>query len=231
MTPAPLLQLFSGLALKDTLEDGLLAAFCERHGVTIDARYEPTSVLVELIQAGARPDVLIGVRTALQRLAAEGLLGSNSLRPVVRSGLGVAVAGGAPHPVIDSEAQFRRAVLGARAVAYSRSGASGIYFGELLSRWAVTNEVNSRAVIFDKGFTAEALVDGRADIAVQQLSELATVGGIEIVGPFPAAAQHYVELDAGAHRDAAPVATALIDYLRGPEAVNAFRRAQMEPVS
>ena len=35
------------------------------------------------------------------------------------------------------------------------------------------------------GFTAERLVSGEADLAVQQISELKQVDGIEVVGPIP----------------------------------------------
>lgn len=36
----------------------------------------------------------------------------------------------------------------------------------------ISNEVNSRATIVEGGFTARAVVDGRAVIAIEQLSEL-----------------------------------------------------------
>ena len=231
MTTTPRVRLFSGLALKESLETSILPAFRERHQVDIDATYEPTTVLVDLIGAGARPDVVVGVRGALRQLALTGLIEASSITPIVRSGLGVAVAAGTPWPAIDTVDAFRSSILGARAVAYSRSGASGIYFADLLDRWGIREEVDARATILDKGFTAEALTDGRADLAVQQLSELATVAGIDIVGPFPPEVQSYVELDAGARVGAAPAATALIAHLVAPEAVAAFGRARMEPGS
>jgi hypothetical protein len=38
--------------------------------------------------------------------------------------------------------------------------------------------INARATIIEKGLVAEALLTGAADIAVQQLSELATVADV-----------------------------------------------------
>ena len=40
-------------------------------------------------------------------------------------------------------------------------------------------------MVIPSGFTAERLVTGEADLAVQQISELKQVAGIEIVGPIP----------------------------------------------
>lgn len=224
-------QLFSGLALKETLEDSVLPAFRQEHQVELEATYEPTTVLVELMNSGARPDVLVGVRSAVRGLAEAGLIDAKTITPIVRSGLGLAVAAGTPWPAIETVDEFTSAIRAARSVCYSRSGASGIYFGDLLDRLGIRAEVDARATILDKGFTAEALVDGRATLAVQQLSELATVRGIEIVGPFPPEVQSYVELDAGAGVGATPAARALIAHLVAPPAVAAFGRARMDPGS
>ena len=67
-------------------------------------------------------------------------------------------------------------MLGARSVAYSRLGASGILFAKLIERLGIASEINARAVIIPQGFTAEKLVTGEADLAVQQISELKQVG-------------------------------------------------------
>jgi len=75
--------------------------------------------------------------------------------------------------------------VAARSVAYSRTGASGIYFAGLLPRLGLAEAVNAKATIIPQGFTAEKLVSGEADIAVQQISELMVVPGIEVVGPLP----------------------------------------------
>ena len=80
---------------------------------------------------------------------------------------------------------MRAALLGARSVAYSRIGASGILFAQLIERLGIAAEINARAMIIPQGFTAERLVSGEADLAVQQISELKQVGGIEVVGPIP----------------------------------------------
>lgn len=49
----------------------------------------------------------------------------------------------------------------------------------------IAAEINAKATIVEQGFTAERLVSGEADLAVQQISELKQVGGIEVIGPVP----------------------------------------------
>jgi molybdate transport system substrate-binding protein len=69
------------------------------------------------------------------------------------------------------------------------------------------------------GFTAERLITGEADLAVQQISELKQVGGIEVVGPMPLSLQTPAVFSAGRLATAQNVAQAdaLLRYLASPE--------------
>jgi len=128
--------------------------------------------------------VLILTKEALADLAANGTVAADSCVDLARSYVGIAVKAGARHPDISTEAALRTTLLGARCVAYSRIGASGIFFAKLIEQMGLAPEVNARAMI-TSGFTAERLVSDEADLAVQQLSELKLVPGIELVGPLP----------------------------------------------
>ena len=221
-------SLFSGLAVKDILKDTVLPAFRAEHDATVAATYEPTKVLGELIADGARPEVMLGVGSALAQLADDGVLARESLSPLVRSGIGVAVPPDAPEPSIGTVDELIAAIRGARSVAYSATGASGAHFAHLLDRFGIAAEVNERATVLAKGFTAEALLDGRADLAVQQVIELASVDGVRIVGPLPADAQHYVELWIGAGTGAGAAAHDLLRFLCSPTAVAAYQAAGLD---
>lgn len=222
------ISLFSGLAVKGVLERSVLPAFDAAHGVPVTTTFEPTKVLAALIDDGARPDVMLGVADALRHLARAGVLAPSSLIPLVRSGIGVAVLPSQPEPDISTVAKLAAAIRSARSVAYSRTGASGVQFAGLLDRLGIAQEVNRRACILEKGFTAEALLDGRADLAVQQVIELAAVPGVRIVGPLPPGAQHYVELWVAAGACARPAAIQLLRFLSSPAALSAYEDAGLE---
>jgi molybdate transport system substrate-binding protein len=228
---ASAISLFSGLALEKVLSGAILPAFTDRTGEAVIGTFEPTRVLVDMITNGARPDLMIGVHEALRdlALAPDPVLSEHSLKALVRSGIGVAVPAGSPQPRIRTVDELRTALLDGGRVAYSRTGASGIYFADLLVTLGIADAVNERACIIDKGFVAETLLDGRADLAVQQLVELAFVDGIQIVGPLPGEAQQHIELSA-ATSAASSMAGTLLEFLYSADAARAYRSAGLEPM-
>ena len=150
---------------------------------------------------------------------------------LARSLVGIAVKAGAAHPDIATESALRATLLGAEVVAYSRIGASGIFFAQLVERLGIASEINARARIIPSGLTAELLVSGEADLAIQQISELKQVRGTEIVGPIPRQLQTAAVFSAG--RLAASKRTAqsdaLLKYLASPDVAPVLRAAGLEP--
>lgn len=225
------LLMFSGLALKDVLTKSVLPDFTQRTGLTVEAVFDPTGVLVNRIAAGERPDLMIGVHKPLRALT-EGdapVLSAATLRPLARSGIGIAVPLDHAAPAIGSVDELRQTLLESARVAYSRTGASGLYFAELLRTLEIADAVNERACVVDKGFVAETLLDGRAELAVQQVVELASVEGIQIVGPLPDAVQQHVELSVAA-APSANRAEPLLEFLVSAQAAREYRAVGLEPI-
>ena len=80
------------------------------------------------------------------------------------------------------------------------------------------------------GFTAERLVSGEAELAVQQISELMVVPGIEVAGPLPPEVQTVATFSGGLMTDR-PEAAALLRFLTSAQAAPALRAAGLEPPS
>src|SRR4051812_43767364 len=177
-------RLLSTLALKGAVY-ALSARYEAVSGVRIDADFAPTLALLDRLRGGEGADVVILTREGLSDLAREGRVVAGSCADLARSYVGLAVKAGAAHPDIATEPALRTALLGARSVAYSKIGASGILFARLIERLGIAAEVKARAVVIPSGFTAERLVTEEADLAVQQISELKQVAGTEVVGPIP----------------------------------------------
>jgi molybdate transport system substrate-binding protein len=95
----------------------------------------------------------------------------------------------------------------------------------------IASDVNARAVVIPSGFTAERLVTGEADLAVQQISELMQVAGIEVVGPIPRVLQIPAVFSAGRIAASADVdqADRLLRYLASPEVAPVLRDCGLEP--
>jgi molybdate transport system substrate-binding protein len=223
------LRLLSTLALKGAVER-LAGQYQATAGVRLDAEFAPTVGLLKRLREGEKADVLILTREGLEELVAEGAVVAASQVDLARSWVGIAVKAGHVHPDISSVTALRTALLGARSVAYSRIGASGIYFAGLIQRMGIAAEINAKATV-TAGFTAERLITGEADLAVQQISELKQVAGVEVVGPIPLELQTAAVFTAGRMASSVRVAEAdaLLKYLASPEVAPVLRETGLEP--
>jgi len=223
------LRLLSTLALKGAVER-LAGQYRANTGVTLDADFAPTVGLMKRLGKGESADVLILMREGLDELAAKGSVVAASKVDLARSYVGLAVKAGQARPDISTEAALRAALLAARSVAYSKIGASGLYFAELIQRLGIAPEINAHATV-TAGFTAERLLTGEADLAVQQLSELKQVAGVDIVGAIPHSLQTPAVFTAGRVASSARVAEAdaLLTYLASPEVAPVLRDSGLEP--
>ena len=223
-------RLLSTLALMGAVRS-LAGRYQAEKGTRIDADFAPTLGLLDRLRGGEAADVVILTREGLDELASEGIVVADSRVDLARSYVGIAVKAGADHPDIATESALRATLLGARSVAYSRIGASGIFFAQLIERMGIASEVNAKARIIPSGFTAERLVTGDADLAVQQISELKQVAGVEIVGPIPLDMQSPAVFSAGRLAASKRVVQAdeLLKYLASPEAAPVLRASGLEP--
>jgi len=223
------IRLRSTLALKGAMQR-LAGQYQAMAATRIDADFAPTLGLLERLRQGETADVVILTKEGLNELVAEGAVAAESKVDLARSYVGLAVKAGDRHPEIATEPALRQALLAARSVAYSKIGASGIFFAELIKRLGIASEINAKATI-TSGFTADRLITGEADLAVQQISELKQVSGIEVVGPIPHELQTPAVFSAGrmtASKEAAQ-ADALLKYLASREVAPVLRESGLEP--
>jgi molybdate transport system substrate-binding protein len=223
-------RLLSTLALMGAVRS-LAGRYEAAGGARIDADFAPTLGLLDRLRDGEAADVVILTREGLDDLAAKGTVVAESRFDLARSFVGIAVKAGTEHPDIATEPALRATLLGSRCVAYSRIGASGIFFAQLIERMGIAHEVNARARVIPSGFTAELLVSGEAELAVQQISELKQVVGVEVVGPIPHHLQSPAVFSAGRLAASKRVvqSDALLKYLASPEVAPVLRESGLEP--
>jgi molybdate transport system substrate-binding protein len=183
------------------------------------------------IARGEPVDVVIGVREALDKLAAEGKVDGKSETNLARSLIGAAVRAGAPHPDLSSLEAFKRALENAKSIAYSDS-ASGVYIETVIyPKLGVSDAVKAKSRAIPADPVGEVVARGDAELGFQQMSELKPVHGIDLLGPIPAEVQKVTTFTAGLAASAKEreAGAALITYLAAPEALDAIRRSGMEP--
>jgi len=146
----------------------------------------------------------------------------SSAKELARAGVGMAIKQGAPVPDISEVDGFKKALLAARAIAYidpAAGGSSGIYLAQLFQQMGIADQLKPKSVLVQGGLVADRIVDGKADIALQQSSELMGVPGVQFVGPIPLMVQNYTIYSGGvalASRNRA-AADALLLALANPE--------------
>jgi molybdate transport system substrate-binding protein len=226
---ANVVDVLSTLALRGVLVE-TEAEFRARTGLTIEARYKSTNAQLIAIAEGATADVAIITRPAIDKLTAEGKIVPGSARDIAQSGIGLAVRTGAPKPDISTIEAFKRTILAAKSIAFSRLGASGVHFAEVIERLGIADDIRRKAVISD-AYMGEIVVRGDAELAVQQISELMPVAGIDIVGPLPGDLQK-ISLFAAAIFTAArnPAGGAkLVSFLAEPKLAAILERKGLNP--
>lgn len=218
------LKFMSTLAVEVALKRFLLPSFTDATGIAPEVSWNPTTVIMQRIESGARADALILIDKSMADLVRRGIIREDSVRPIATANIGVAVALDVKAPKLDTVDDFKSAILAARSVAYSRSGASGIYFAGLIERLGVAEAINAKATIIPEGFTARQIVEGSADLAIQQISELMSVDGIQIAGPLPPEVQSGTDFSVASFAEAEnpDEAIRLLHHLTSREAHEAY---------
>ena len=205
--------------------------FEQRTGHRLVIANDTAGGVLAKVRAGEAVDAVILTPAGVSSLGE--LIQPESSRELARVGIAVAVRDGAPKPDVSTSDGIRAAVVNARAPAWidpAAGGSSGIYMDRLWERWGIATLVLPKAVLVNGGLVADRLLDGSADLAFQQASELSGVPGVTVVGLLPAAIQNYTTY-AGAvtARAAEPAAAAaLLDYLAGPAAAVPLASRGME---
>jgi molybdate transport system substrate-binding protein len=201
----------------------------KRTGNKLDVTYLTANLVKDKIDQGAAFDVAILLPPVIDPLIQAGKLAPQMV-PLAKSGLGIAVKAGAPAPDLSTPEAFKAALLAAKGVAYTTTGQSGLYFAKLLDQMGIADQVKAKSVTIATGPTAEFVVKGQADIAIQLMPELKAVPGVTVV-PFPAAVQNYLKFQGGispasTHKK---TAAAFLKFLASPAAVKVIKAKDMEP--
>jgi molybdate transport system substrate-binding protein len=226
---APSIDILSTLALRGVLI-AVTDEFHEQTGLSFAPTYNSTNMTLGLIAQGVAADMTIITREALDGLVEGGVIAGGSTADLAQSRVGIAVRAGAAKPDVATVESLRRTLMEAKSIAFSRLGASGIHFTQVIERLGIADEVRRKARISD-AFVGEVTARGEAEIAVQQISELKAVVGIDVVGPLPDEVQKVSVFAAGVFRAARNPegASKLIAYLADPRLAGVVSSTGLEP--
>jgi len=182
------------------------------------------------LRRGVPADVVIMSREGLNDLIKENLIAVGSDVNLAQTPLGVAIKAGAPKPDLSSGEAFKQTLLRAKSITFP-SSTTGIFLATtLFPRFGIADQLASKTT----SAGVAAVARGEAELAIQPVSELVHVDGVEFAGTLPSDAQ-FISVFAAAvvanspHADAA---RRLIAYLASDRATPAITNSGMErPVS
>jgi molybdate transport system substrate-binding protein len=221
------LVVFSTIGVRSAAEQ-LFAQF-DKASHKLAVTWGTAPMLVKRIEDGDTADVVVLSRAGIDALQKLNKLVAGSDVTLASSGVGIAVKAGAPRPDISTPEALKRTLLAAKSIAYSEpsaGGASGVYFAKLLERMGIAEQMKPKTKYPPPGgFSANLLMTGEAELAVQQKPELLHVAGAEIVGLLPGDLNVVTEFAAAimAGSKNSDAAKSLIKMLQSPEAVAVFR--------
>ena len=216
------LKVFSTTALTELWQE--LKPKFEAQGHKLELVLQPSGAIGKRIAGGEAGDAIVSTTAGIEGLDKGGKIAAGTTRVLASSGMGVAVLKGARRPDISTAEKFSAALLAAKSVAYSDpagGGASGAMIAKMLKDLGIADAVNAKAKLGRGIPNAEFVVKGESDIAIQQIPELMTVPGVDIVGPLPPSLQSVTGfatamLSSSKNPDAAK---ALVDFLASPETI------------
>jgi molybdate transport system substrate-binding protein len=210
--------------------DQLKPSFERESGHQLAIHYEIYAGQKKEIEAG-NFDVAIFAKPQIADLAAQGKVATGSISEIGRTSIGVAVRKGAAKPDISSEEAFKRALLAAKSITYTKESQTGVHVTRLLDRLGIADQVKDKVILQPGGnMTTPAVADGKAELAIVLVSDIMAHPGVDLVGPLPASIQnHVVQVAAiGSNAKNAAAAGDLVKYLTSPAAVAVFKAAGLE---
>ena len=172
------------MATKALLAD-LTHAYQVETGVVVQIESVGGVDAAKRVQAGEVFDMVLLAADAIERLIASGHVQQGSRNDWVRSPVAVAVQAGTVHPDLSNEAALKATVLASPSLSYS-TGPSGVYLEKLFERWGIADQIKTRIVVPPPGTpVGELVAKGQAALGFQQLSELISMPGIDVLGTLP----------------------------------------------
>jgi molybdate transport system substrate-binding protein len=225
------IKVIASVGVKAVLEE--LAPQFERAGEhKVKITFGTAVPLKRQIDGGESFDVVVLTPALVEDLAKAGKVASGTATNVAKAGIGVAIRAGAPKPDISTADAFKRTLMNAKSIAYSKEGQSGTAMARLIERLGLADEMKAKTVLGTRsGQTAANVVEGKAELAFTLLSEILPIAGVEVAGMLPAELQSYVVFTAGVGAAAKDpqAAKAFIDFLKAPAAVPTIKAKGMEP--
>jgi molybdate transport system substrate-binding protein len=236
MAQAGEINAFVSTAIK-AATDEIFPPFERGSGYSIHASFAPSGALIPRFERGEPVDVFLTDSTAIDTLIAEGKIAGGRI-DLLRTGIGLCVRKGAPRPDVSTPDALKRALLAANTVAFPSPASGSItqaHIRAVFEQLGIAEQMAPKARLSAGGPNGRVSVlvsSGEAELGIQQVSELKSNPGVDVVGMLPEGLQQTTVYSAGITANArdASGAKALIGALTTPAAKAIFRSKGLDPL-
>jgi len=208
----------------------LVPSFERSAGHKVVIRYEIFAKQKAEVEKGEF-DVAVFARSVIDELGKQGKIVPGSMSDLARTSIGVAVRKGAPKPDISSEDAFKRTLLAAKSITYTKESETGVHVTQFLERLGLAEAIKPKLKLQPGGgMTTPAVANGEAELAIVLVSDILATPGVDFVGPLPASLQNFVTQTAaiGVAAEQTAAAAALIRHLSNPANATVYKSKGLE---
>jgi molybdate transport system substrate-binding protein len=203
-------------------------------GHKLAIQYGLLAQLKETIDSGVF-DLAISTGPITAHLIKENRLVANTRAEIARVGIGVSIRAGTPNkPDISTVEGFKRALLNAKSISYTKGSAAGTYIAGMLEKLGIAKELAPKTKLMGGGGqNPKAVAAGEVELGLSIISDILPIAGAELLGPFPRELQNYVVVSVGVGAGAKEpdAARAAIAFLKTPAAMAVFKSKGYEPIT
>ena len=187
--------------------------------------YGTTLELVENCIANKDVDAILVTNSGIDTLLKQHKLVETSVTTIAKTGIGIAIAKNAEGFDISTAKSFQDTLLQCKSIAFTQYGASGMYFAKLIQKLNIENEILSKAIRPEGGLVATLVENHQAELAVQLVSEIKAVKGVDLLGLIPEEYQEWsIFKIAKTSNSKSDEVDHLIEFIKNPEL-----QKQLEP--
>jgi molybdate transport system substrate-binding protein len=221
------IKLMATTAMTSPLRE-LAPQFEQASGHQVVMELASVNPLKRRIDAGETFDSVVLTPAMIDELIKQGKVTADTRVALVRTGLGLAVAKGAPKHDITSLEALKRTLLNSKSVGYEPDAQPGIQFIEILGRLGIAQDMRPKLRPYP-GMWAEALERREVEMAVSSIGSILGTPA-DLVGRFPTEIQRYIDFVGGVSASTRQLeaSKALLQFLVSPTAMLVFKAKGFE---
>jgi molybdate transport system substrate-binding protein len=213
------LKLYAAAGVKSPVER-MAADFEKNTGQKVTLIFDTAGAAQQKFLADPSAGVLITAAALISASEKSAKLKDGTTTVVGDTIGGLAGIPGHPKPDISTSEKLKAALLAAPRIVFSdpaRGATVGLHFMKVIEALGIKDEVLKKATLAPDGLvTMKTVLDGQADLAVTQLSEIIQANPDALVGPFPKEFELATTYSLWMHNDAPAAAKAFAKLISSP---------------